>query len=299
MKTTLEKLIQDLCLPDSYLNYIPHFFMPLAEKIKQQTFNNYIPIIGINGSQGSGKSTASRVLQEILKEKFELDVVILSIDDFYHTKAAREEIAAKVHPLFATRGVPGTHDIQLLNSTLCKLQQGMSGCQVKIPRFDKSKDDRHLITNWEQLLKPVNVILLEGWCVGIPPMPIEYLEHGINQLEKEEDNNAIWRLKVNEYLENDYQSVFSKIDWLLMLQAPGFDVVFEWRQLQEQKLQDKLLAQGSNIHSLQIMDDKQLSRFIQFYQRLTEHALKVMPDIANARILLDNHHHMTKLIFNE
>lgn len=298
MNTAIINLIKNLSLPDSYLNYIPLYFMPLAEKINQQTLTSHIPIIGINGSQGSGKSTAALVLKQILMDDFDLEVVILSIDDFYHTKAAREEFANSVHPLFATRGVPGTHDTNLLETTLIKLQQGMSGCQAKIPRFDKAKDDRRIVTEWEQLSKPVDVIIFEGWCVGIPEIPVNELYQTINALEREEDPNGQWRSKVNELLSHDYQKVFAKIDWLLMLQAPSFDVVFEWRQLQEVKLKEHLIAQGHDINSLQVMNDQQLSRFIQFYQRLTEHALKVLPGKADATIVLNKEHQMTDLIFN-
>jgi len=298
MNTSLTQLIKKLSLPENYLNYIPHFFMPLAKKINQLTLSSHIPIIGINGSQGSGKSTSSLVLKQILGENFELDVVILSIDDFYHTKAAREELSDSIHPLFATRGVPGTHDTKLLEMTLNKLQQGMTGCQAMIPRFDKSKDDRKIVTEWEQLTQPVDAIIFEGWCVGLPPIPINELYQTINHLEREEDTNGKWRFKVNDFLSQDYQKIFDKIDWLIMLQAPGFDVVFKWRQLQEQKLKALLIAEGQDINSLQVMDDQQLSRFIQFYQRLTEHALKVLPEKADARIILDKNHKMTELIFN-
>jgi len=299
MSKTIESLIRDLSLPDIYLNYIPQYFMPLAEKINQQTLNSHIPIIGIHGSQGSGKSTAAQVLKQILNTDFELEVIILSIDDFYHTKAAREQLAHEIHPLFATRGVPGTHDVNLLNSTLIKLQQGMSGCQAKIPRFNKAQDDRYMVSDWEQLTQPVDVILFEGWCVGIPPIPEEQLEQSINQLEQEEDKEGKWRTKVNDFLSDTYQSIFAKIDWLLMLEAPSFDVVYEWRQLQEKKLKDKLIQQGQDISTMQIMSDNELSRFIQFYQRLTEHALKVMPDLVNAKISLDREHQMTNLIFRQ
>ena len=74
------------------------------------------PILGIAGSQGSGKSTLAKAVAE------RFGGASLSLDDVYLTKAERAAMAARVHPLFATRGPPGTHDLGLLNRLLDRLQ---------------------------------------------------------------------------------------------------------------------------------------------------------------------------------
>ena len=72
----------------------------------------------VNGSQGSGKTTLCAYLCALLEAEYGLRAIALSLDDFYLTRAAARELGASVHPLLATRGVPGTHDMALLNDTL-------------------------------------------------------------------------------------------------------------------------------------------------------------------------------------
>ena len=74
--------------------------------------------MGLSGCQGSGKSTLVKAIAHVLEDVHHVNAVVLSLDDFYLTKAERELLARTVHPLFATRGVPGTHDLDLLRQTL-------------------------------------------------------------------------------------------------------------------------------------------------------------------------------------
>ena len=99
------------------------FFLPISKKIFEHKIkNNKTLIVGLTGGQGSGKSTISNILKIILKEKYKLNTVIFSIDDFYKTLHERKQMAKKVDPLFLTRGVPGTHDTKLLFSCLKQLK---------------------------------------------------------------------------------------------------------------------------------------------------------------------------------
>ena len=79
--------------------------------------------MGLTGGQGSGKSTISNILKIILKERFELNTVIFSIDDFYKTLNERKIMSKKINPLFLTRGVPGTHDTKLLFNCLQSIKK--------------------------------------------------------------------------------------------------------------------------------------------------------------------------------
>ncbi len=88
-----------------------NFFLPISEKIYRNYLNNKkTKIIGLTGGQGSGKSTISQILKIILKEGFNLNTVIFSIDDFYKTLQERKAMSKKVNPLFLTRGVRCTHN---------------------------------------------------------------------------------------------------------------------------------------------------------------------------------------------
>jgi len=83
------------------------------------------------------------------------------------------------------------------------------------------------------------------------------------------------------------------IDLWIMLQAPSFDCVYQWRLEQEQKLADELnQSEATASRQNQLMSAKQIVRFIQHYQRLTEHTLKQLPDRVNYLFQLDQDRHI-------
>ena len=270
-------------LPESYLLSAEKWFSPLLEEY--QTGGDKPLIIGINGSQGSGKSTFADYLCTMLSERFQLRCVSLSLDDFYLTKFERQQLATKIHPLLETRGVPGTHDVPLALETLAKLVYG-SG-ETLIPRFDKSRDDRMPLEQCDSISGPVDIIIFEGWCVGAKAQTEEQLAEPLNSLEADQDSDGIWRNTVNQALAGEYQTLFSLLDQLIMLQAPSFKSVFNWRLEQEEKLLASLGNANSKQHQC-IMSASQIGEFIAHYQRITEHSLGEMPDRANHLFQLDS-----------
>jgi D-glycerate 3-kinase len=202
------------------------------------------------------------------------------LDDFYLTKAARGALAQSIHPLFATRGVPGTHDLALMNETIAALRQPPPGGSVPVPAFDKALDDRPKMVHWRQVSAPVQLILLEGWCVGLSPQQKSELEAPINPMEAEQDPSRVWRGEVNRQLATEYADLFSKLDALLLLQAPSFDAVFDWRWQQEQRLSQQF-QQDHPDKPDPTMTRSEVADFILHYQRLTEHGLKTLPDRAD------------------
>lgn len=276
-----QQFLQRNQLPDIYLDSANKWFAPLVAKFK----NPQQPaiIIGINGTQGSGKSTLADYLCTMLGEQG-LNCVSLSLDDFYLTRAERETLAAEVHPLLKTRGVPGTHDVALALQTIDSLRKGTG--ETLIPRFDKSTDDRHLEANCDLVSGPVDVIIFEGWCVGAKPQPEAALTEPVNSLEAERDADGIWRNFFNSALTTDYQPLFNSIDKLIMLRAPSFDTVFNWRLEQEQKMIARL-AEQNNTDRSGIMSEAQIAEFIAHYQRITEFSLEEMPSRADHLFQLD------------
>ncbi|MCW8931889.1 MAG: phosphoribulokinase [Gammaproteobacteria bacterium] len=290
-------LIKKLALPEKYSNYISLYLEPLATRIDKQSRYYSTSVIGINGSQGSGKTTSAIILKAILETRYDHRVAILSIDDFYHTKKKRTQLSQTVHPLFVTRGVPGTHDVNLALQTIDKLKTASKNEPVHIPRFDKATDDRRPEHEWDKIQEPVSIIIFEGWCVGAPPLDSKILYEPINNLEKIEDEQGIWRKAINQFLLDEYQLLFKKINWLIMLKAPSFDVVYEWRLLQEKKLAQSLEMEFGSKKN--VLNEQQLKIFIEHYQRLTEHCLITIPKIAEAIITLDDQHQMTDLQINK
>jgi D-glycerate 3-kinase len=235
-------------------------------------------LLGICGAQGSGKSTLSDALAERMREAG-VTTAVLSIDDLYHIKAEREALARDVHPLFAVRGVPGTHDIALGLSVIGALDERRA---VALPRFDKARDDRAPNNAWGEAPADTELLILEGWCVGACPQPEAALAEPINDLEREEDSQAHWRRAANTALAGDYQMLFARLNMLVLLAAPGFEAVRDWRIEQEHGL-----ARTAATDATGVMSDAEVERFIRFYERLTRHILTEMPDRADLIIRLD------------
>lgn len=219
-------------------------------------------MVGLCGAQGSGKSTlAANLVRRIA------GAVTLSIDDFYLTRAERMRLAADVHPLFATRGVPGTHDVALALETFAALDRGEA---VALPRFDKALDDRVDPALWPIAPAQCRMIIFEGWCVGAVPQPEAALAAPVNRLERDYDQTGVWRRYANAALAA-YQDLFRRLDMLVLLRAPDWDTVLGWRIEQEHALR------RSNGDGIGVMDDDAVATFVSHYERLTRHILAEMP----------------------
>ena len=279
LQTVLARFLQEASLPDSVAFNFMRWHAGVTQSLAQRAKTADTPqLIGFSGCQGSGKSTLVALMAKVMREVYGVSTVVLSLDDFYLTKAARAALAESIHPLFATRGVPGTHDLGLLNATISALRQP-SGA-VPVPAFDKALDDRTEIVHWRQVRAPVQLILLEGWCVGLLPQSESELESPINPMEAEQDPSLVWRREVNRQLANGYAHLFGELDALLLLQAPSFDAVFEWRWQQEQRLSEQF-QQDHPDRPDPTMSRSEVADFVLHYQRLTEHALKTLPDRAD------------------
>lgn len=267
-------LLQRHQLGTAYLDSAQQWFYPLAQKLAayQRVADRPI-LVAVNGCQGSGKTTLCDYLCTTLIEDQRLDSVALSLDDFYLTRTERQALAASVHPLLATRGVPGTHDMELLSATLAGLLGRNFDQPISIPRFDKVADDRLPIAAWTRIEAPVQVVLLEGWCLGASPAPADTLAGPVNALERDEDPQGQWRAYINEILEREFLTLYTLVDQWIMLCAPSFDCVFEWRREQERKLAATVPPEQAG----DLMSDTALHRFIQHYERLTRHCLDALP----------------------
>ena len=161
---------------------LKNYYIPICNLIyKNYLTKNKVIIIGLSGSQGSGKSTITEILKIILKTKYNLNTVSFSIDDFYKTLAERKKLSKKSNKLFFTRGVPATHDTKLLLKTFKNLQK-KSFKKFLIPKFDKSKDDRMTRSKWKIVKRKPDVVIFEGWCVGAKHQKKHELKKPINFL---------------------------------------------------------------------------------------------------------------------
>ncbi|MCG8313286.1 MAG: hypothetical protein MI976_08725 [Pseudomonadales bacterium] len=280
------------CLSLPLLKRLATCELPLAEWIaRRQQQKQSTLMIGINGPQGSGKSTTCACLEVILQHYFGLRVAVVSIDDFYLTKAQRIANGNQIHPLLVTRGVPGTHDIPLAIKTLHELQSQQRNTNLTIPRFNKAIDDRYSPQDWTQVATPIDVILFEGWCVGATPESDASLLAPINRLERDEDAKGDWRHYVNTALADGYHTLFGLLDHLVLFEYGDFSWVFQWRQQQEKDN----AAKAKNSDTRGIMDDAALERFILHYERVTRNCQEVLPKYADVCIHLTKEREVTAL----
>ena len=277
MSTAQFEFLQRNQLTESYLEQAQKNYKSLLENFSEQHHrgSSTTRIIAINGSQGSGKSTLADYLCTVISERHNISTLALSLDDVYLTKTERLKLALDVHPLLATRGVPGTHDIDLAIDTIKSLVAAES--PTLVTRFDKSIDDRMPAKHCQTVSGPLGLIVLEGWCMGARAQNKTALSTPINQLEKSSDKNAVWRNYVNRALAGDYQKLFNLADTLCMLRAPSFDTIYQWRLEQESKMARPL------------MNEAEILAFIQHYQRITEHCLEELPSRVDYLFQLDEH----------
>ena len=238
-------------------------------------------VLGICGAQGSGKSTLARGLVERLRARG-IRAAALSLDDLYLGKAARAALARSVHPLLETRGVPLTHDVALGCAIIDAVRAGEP---VRLPRFDKASDEPLPAEHREQVPAPLDLLVFEGWCVGARAEDPAALAAPVNALERDEDAHGIWRRAVNEALAGPYQSLFGRIDRLILLAAPDFAVVERWRAQQEEDLRAALVVAGRDPGLA--MEAAQIARFVQHYERITRAILREMPRRADLTLKLD------------
>lgn len=264
-------------LPDSFRDTV----VAIAEPIAAHILATRPREVGLCGTQASGKSTIAAVVAQMLRAEG-LRVAVLSIDDLYLTREERQALAAKVHPLFVTRGPPGTHDVALGLATLNSLRKpGVTA----LPRFDKARDTRRDPSEWEQFEGPADVTILEGWFVGAMAQAAGALARPVNALERDEDPDGVWRGYANQQLNGPYRELFERLDRLILLQAPSFETVLAWRIEQEHKLKARLAREG--VDASRTMNDDQIARFIAHYERITGQVLSELPPRTDLLFRLD------------
>jgi D-glycerate 3-kinase len=243
-------------------------------------------LAGLSGLPGSGKSTFAHQLAAAASARG-VPTLVLGLDDFYLGHRARQRLARRVHPLLATRGVPGTHDLDLLEAVLAGLA-GAGRRPLALPRFDKGRDTRLPRARWTRLASPPRLVLLEGWCVGVASSAAAAGARPLNALERREDREGRWRAFVEAQLAGPYASLWSRLGMLVVLQAPGWHVVRAWRAGQERER----LARGAPA----ALDGPALARFLMHYERLGRRALATLPAQAEAVLALRRDRSVRRLL---
>ena len=271
---------------------IKSFLIPVSFWIASKVKNKKPFIIGLGGGQGAGKTTITSIISIILKKYFKLNVFKISIDDFYKTRKERILLSKKVHPSLKTRGVPGTHDMNIMLNFF-KRVKSKNFKALKIPKFNKAIDDRFKKKLWYSIKKRPDIIIFEGWCVGARAEKNNTLKRTLNSLEKYEDKKLIWRTFVNQQLKFKYKKLYDQLNCLLYLRVKNFKLLQKWRIKQEKKLW--LKNKRSSNHKL--MSNKDVIAFMQTYQRVTQNMFKNATKNASIILNLDSNHQIKSVVY--
>ena len=271
---------------------IKNYLIPICFWIAKKADNKKPYFIGLAGGQGTGKTTISSILKIILEKYFKLKVFKISIDDFYKTRKERSALSKNVHPMLLTRGVPGTHDINMMLDFF-KKSKAKKFKNMKLPNFNKAIDDRFPKNKWNTINKRPDVIIFEGWCVGARAETNKTLKKSINSMEKANDQKLVWRKYVNQQLKTKYKKLYSQLNCMIYLKAKNFSLLQKWRLKQEHKLWLKTKKKGGH----KIMSKGDVINFMQTYQRITQNMFKNMPKYASIILNLNSNHQIKTAVY--
>lgn len=272
----------ELGIEDDLSLSLQSFYRPIAELLIRLRYDlDRVPVIGVSGGQGSGKTTIARILTYLLESEAN-SVAAFSIDDCYLPWKDRQQLQRQQqgNPYYQiSRGNPGTHDVALAREVIHSLQTATPTTGTLIPRFAKGlhngKGDRLPREQWPRFVGRPDLIVFDGWFVGSPylePQQITNLKQGVPELSAFEalvDPDGSYGLTVNDRL-LEYQPLFASIDYLLYLRVPSLAKVLDWRLKQERQLRSS--GAGG-------MTDEEVTEFVKPYYLLTAvHGLKVLAD---------------------
>lgn len=238
-------------------------------------------IIGISGPQGSGKSYGS---ERALKALNEIDSRFLTypllMDDVYLTHQEQQELTKKAkdqlnnNRLLQGRGLPGTHDLDLLMDIFHKVEEK---APVSMPLYDKAlfngEGDRVDDSQWPSLNirtsdtagpeKYISVLLLEGWFTGYKPLEPEVLK---SRYEQASSTSILKNYRLEELVEinnrlSNYSKIWESFDYFINLETNSINNVYEWRTQQEHALIQK---KGTGMSDQQVKDF--ISRYMVMYE---------------------------------
>lgn len=253
------------------LDTLWNLWLPLATKLAWSRQKLGRPLIqGILGGQGTGKTTMCKVLTLILKE-LGYTTLNLSLDDLY--KTYRDRLALKQQdPRLVWRGPPGTHDVELGLSVFTQIKECNSS--IIVPRFDKSAysgaGDR---TEPEIVDKNIDIVLFEGWCVGVQPIDSAEFETAPPPIVTDEDK--AFARDINRKL-HEYLPLWKQLDSLIVLYPTDYRLSLEWRKQAERQM----IAAGKSG-----MTEQEIERFVHYFWRSLHPELFIQPLVQSSTIV--------------
>ena len=173
-------------------------------------------------------------------------IAVISIDDFY-LPSDEMKLAIENNPWNVSRGFPGSHSVKLMHEKL--LNWKING-ELNVPVFDKSLrnglGDR---SHWR--LDNPDLLILEGWFLGIKPYSIDINDRPINTTNLSlHESSYVLTIQDNLY---EYLDVWTLIDKIWHLKPLKFEYMNMWKKNQEKEM---LLDKGN------ALQDEKLSNFL-------------------------------------
>lgn len=274
-------------LPRLDADSIEATYIPLCQSLAEAAKVAERPqVVAIVGAPGSGKTTLSTYFQVLLPEVFGLSVAGFSLDDLYLNRADREQLARNVHPLFATRGAPGTHRIELGMRTLQSLRHAAAQTSTPLPRFNKGLDEPRPESEWPVFVGRPDVILIDSWLWNVNPPTPEQLTEPYNERERKADAHGTWRQAATQALGRDYPEFFSQAKQWVLLETPDWETTVRFREEQEEGNRSSLPSAEDSARD----EASSIRHFLDLFQRWAHLPHTSEPDF---QIRLDHLHRAT------
>ena len=247
------------------------FWLPLAINLATLRTERKRPIVqGILGGQGTGKTTLAQALSLLLAE-LGFPTIALSIDDLYKTHAEREQLKTE-DPRLIRRGPPGTHDIAVGLEVLDRVKSQQF--PVSVPRFEKSlragDGDRIEPIKVEQ----AEIVLFEGWCVGVEPVDPAKFEQAPAPILTEADRQ--FARDCNTKL-HDYLPLWERCDRIAVLNPVDYHLSQQWRLQAEHDA----IAQGKAG-----MSDADIAAFVEYFWKALHPELFIAPLVERSHLVV-------------
>ncbi|MEH2433295.1 MAG: glycerate kinase [Nostoc sp.] len=256
--------------PQQMLQVLWDLWLPLGIKLASQRQQLKRPLIqGILGGQGTGKTTMSKVLSLIL-DRLGYRTVSLSLDDLYKTYSDRL-VLTQQDPRLIWRGPPGTHDVDLGLNVLDQIRQLQS--PVMVPRFDKSAFGGAGDRTTPEIVTGVDIVLFEGWFVGVRPINIDVFDTALPPILTDEDK--AFARDINHRL-HDYLPLWERLDSLIVLYPTDYRCSLEWRKQAEQQM----IAAGKSG-----MSNAEIEQFVNYFWRSLHPELFISPLVKDATVV--------------
>lgn len=272
LETSLLAVLEPFCrnqlgLPACPPELLQNFWLPLAKQLvawHEQAESTLI--VGILGGQGTGKTTLATILMQILNH-LGLQVCQISLDDLYKTYADRCQLE-QLDPRLRWRGPPGTHDVDLGVKMLQQLKQKRP---AQVPRFDKSARSGIGDRTSTETVSGADIVLFEGWFVGVRPIDPAAFDHAPPPIETESDR--AFARDMNARLA-DYLPLWNLLDRLIVLLPSDYRLSQQWRRQAEQQM----VAAGQAGMAATEVDE-----FVEYFWRSLHPELFITPFLHNTQ----------------